>query len=102
MSPTEMELSVARRAEWKAFWPLVLASTVGFTFYSVLVNSIGLFLQPLSNEFGWSRTEIMAGYSLLSISAIFLSPAIGALIDRFGSRRIALPGLILTALAIAC
>lgn len=70
-------------------------------FYSVLVNSIGLFIEPLTNEYGWRRTEIMAGYSLLSVSAIFLSPLIGALIDRFGSRRIALSGIVLTAFAIA-
>ena len=102
MSPaSDANLAAARRTEWKTHWPLVLASTVGFAFYSIIVNAIGLFLDPMSKEFGWSRTQIMAGLSLLSISGIILSPFVGALIDRFGARRIALPGLVLTALAIA-
>ena len=94
------QLSASGR-EWKANWTLVLAAAVGFAFYSIPINAIGLFLTPLSEEFGWSRTEIMFGVSLLAVAGIVLSPFVGALIDRFGSRRIALPGLILSALSIA-
>lgn len=94
-------LKQARSREWSQFWPLVLAALIGFAFYSVMINAIGLFVEPLSSEFGWSRTEIMFGIFLVSVIAIPLSPLIGALIDRFGSRRIALPGIVLSSLSIA-
>ncbi len=87
--------------EWKRYWPLVLAASVGFSFHSVATYSIGLFMAPLSNEFGWSRAQISAGLSLAALLAIPLSPLVGAMIDRWGSRRLAIPGLILTSLSIA-
>ncbi|GIX29694.1 MAG: MFS transporter [Porticoccaceae bacterium] len=98
---TAQDLASARRAEWRTHWPLVLAATVGFGFYSVIVNALGVFLAPMSGEFGWSRTQVMAGLTLMSLTGIFLSPFVGALIDRFGVRRVALPGIVLTALATA-
>ncbi len=97
----ETELERVRRDEWKQYWPLVACAFVGFGFYSIIPGALGLFVEPLTQEFGWSRTEIMSGLSISAISAIFLSPVIGGLIDHFGSRRIALPGLMLTALAIS-
>jgi len=87
--------------EWKAYWPLVLATSVGFSFHSVATYSLGLFMAPLSNEFGWSRAQISAGLSIAALLAIPLSPLVGAMIDRWGSRRLAIPGLVLTSLAIA-
>ena len=85
--------------EWKQHWPLVLAATAGFSFHSIATYSIGLFIEPLSQEFGWSRTQITAGLSLAAIATVPLSPAVGALIDRWGSRRLALPGLVLSGIA---
>ena len=87
--------------EWRAHWPLVLAAFVGWSFPAAAVHSTGLFIEPLTQEFGWSRTQITAGVSLGVILAVPFSPFVGALIDRWGVRRIALPGLVLTSLAIA-
>jgi predicted MFS family arabinose efflux permease len=61
----------------------------------------GLFIGPVGEEFGWSRTEVTAGMSLSSITVTVLSPFFGVLIDRFGTRRLALPGLVLKALVFA-
>ena len=63
--------------------------------------TLGLTIDPLGRDFGWTRTQITAGVTLASILAIPLSPFVGALIDRWGVRRLALPGVILTALAVA-
>lgn len=88
-------------AEWKANWTLVLAASVGFSFFTILIASTGLFIEPLREEFGWSRTTLSSGPSIASILTAVLGPFLGALIDRFGSRRIVLPGLVLTIGAIA-
>src|SRR5688572_29758095 len=87
--------------EWRANWALVLAASVGFSFFSILIASSGLFFGPLGAEFGWNRTLLSAGPSIASILTAILGPFLGALIDRFGSRRVVLPGLALTILSIA-
>lgn len=88
-------------AEWRANWTLVLAASVGFSFFSILIASSGLFFGPLSAEFGWNRTLLSSGPSTASILTAVLGPFVGALIDRYGSRRVVLPGLALTMLSIA-
>lgn len=87
--------------EFRAHWPLVLAASVGFSFFSVMMASTGLFFEPLTREFGWSRTILSSGPSISSILTAVLGPFLGALIDRFGSRKVVLPGLILTIISIA-
>jgi len=87
--------------EWKTYWPLVLAASVGFSFHSVVTYSIGVFIAPLGEEFGWSKTLAVGGLSIAAVLSIPLSPLVGALIDRWGSRRLALPGLVITACCVA-
>ncbi len=95
-------MTVTRTAaqEWKAHWPVVVAACVGFSFMSFMTPALGVFMEPLSGEFGWSRTELSAGLALCAVMALLASPFFGMLIDRFGTRRVALPGIVLTALAI--
>lgn len=87
--------------EWRAGWKLVLAAAIGFSFFSVMSSVTGLFMEPLGKEFGWNRTMQSSGLSIAALPTLLLSPFFGVLIDRWGSRRLALPGLILTIGAIA-
>ena len=87
--------------EWKAHWPLVMAAMFGVSFGSVLSLTLGLFMEPLEQEFGWTRAQMALGMTIVSAIGIPLSPLAGYLIDRFGGRRVAIPGLGLTALALA-
>lgn len=86
--------------EWQSSWPLVMAAFFGMAFHSVTTYSFGLFIQPLSAEFGWSRAEVSAGLSLAAVLSIPLSPILGALVDRWGARRLGLPGIVLMALCL--
>lgn len=63
--------------------------TVGWNAASVM---LGLFIKPIQAEFGWSRTELSMG-SFGALIVALLLPFAGALINRFGSRRISLFGL---------
>ena len=38
--------------EWKSNWTLVLASSIGFCFFSVMLGTTSIFMQPVSDEFG--------------------------------------------------
>jgi len=97
---TAAEKGAARR-EWGEGWKLVLSSTVGSSLAPLMVYTMGLFVVPLEQEFGWSRTLITSGLTVFAIiSVIFAGPA-GALIDRYGPRRIALPGALIYCLALA-
>ena len=86
--------------EWRRHWTLVLACFVGFSFFSVPTASMGVFMEPIGREFGWGRTLIAAGTSMTSVVTALLSPVFGMLIDRYGARRLALPGVVLTGFAI--
>ena len=87
--------------EWRAHWPLVLAAMAGLSLSVVPINSIGLFMGPLQAEFGWTRSRVASGLTVFAIVAVPLSPLLGGLIDRWGVRRLALPGLALTSAAFA-
>lgn len=87
--------------EWKSGWTLVLATAMGFSFFSVMLAGTGLFMGPLADEFGWSRTLLSSGPSIATGLTAVLSPFFGILVDRHGARKLALPGLVLTMLATA-
>jgi predicted MFS family arabinose efflux permease len=89
------------RQEFAQHWTLIIAASIGFSFTAVITSSAGLFMGPLTEEFGWSRTLVSSGISISSILTFLLSPLFGLLIDKLGTRRLALPGLVLMALTIA-
>lgn len=64
-----------------------------------MTGSLSIFMQPLSEEFGWSRTLIAGGFSIAAAVTALLSPFFGLVIDRYGSRRIGIPGVFITACA---
>ena len=50
------------------------------------ITTLTIFIYPLSQELGWSRTLISGAVSAGALCALVLSPAIGWAIDRFGVR----------------
>jgi MFS family permease len=94
------ELSAAQ--EWKRGWKVVLACFAGFFFFSIMTQTLGVFMAPLTGEFGWSRTLVSSGVAIASGATALLSPFFGILIDRYGPRKVAMPGLVAAALAISC
>lgn len=51
---------------------------------------LGIFLSPIADEFGWSRTLIAGAVSVGAVASMVLSPIIGWAVDRYGA------GIILT------
>ena len=52
---------------------------------------LGIFLSPIADEFGWSRTLIAGAVSVGAVASMVLSPVAGWAVDRYGA------GIILTA-----
>ncbi len=74
-------------------WRVVAAAYFGVMvgFGSLLVFTFGIFLKPLSVEFGWSREAISAAFGLAALTVAVGSPPLGHLLDRFEPRKIVLP-----------
>lgn len=82
---------------------VVTACTVG-TVVSMTpaVHAVfGLFLIPLSQEFGWPRAAISGVLGIIAVTGAIVMPIVGRLADRHGARRLALFGNVALALAIA-
>jgi OFA family oxalate/formate antiporter-like MFS transporter len=50
------------------------------------VATLSIFVEPLTREFGWSRAALSGAVSVAGVLAALLSPLIGPLLDRHGSR----------------
>ena len=60
---------------------------------------MAVMLRPMSEEFGWSRTEATTAISLGTIGIGFVSPFVGRLADRYGPRFLVPVGGVLLSLA---
>jgi sugar phosphate permease len=74
------------------FIALYIAGTIFYGFTA--------FFEPIVEEFGWSYTEVSIGASLRGLEMGVLAPLIGFLVDRFGSRKLVLFGVITVGLGL--
>ena len=84
-------------------WRVALASGMGVlvSFGSLLVYTFGIFLKPLTGEFGWSREAASLAFGIAAIMLAVCSPVLGYLLDRVGARRVILPCMIVFGCAFA-
>ncbi|HEX4926793.1 MAG TPA: MFS transporter, partial [Burkholderiales bacterium] len=79
--------ALAARLPFYYGWVVLAAlCCVGFARQGAAVATVSIFVEPLTREFGWSRTALSGAVSLGGVLAALLSPAIGPLLDRRGSR----------------
>lgn len=76
--------------EFGRHWGKVLAAAVGVMASAItLVNySIGVFVVPLTQEFGWSRQDVLTGSTAVTGGALVTSFFVGWLADRIDLRRL--------------
>jgi MFS transporter, OFA family, oxalate/formate antiporter len=81
---------------------IVLAALccVGFARQGAAVATLSIFVEPLTREFGWSRTALSGAVSLGGVLAALLSPAIGPLLDRRGSRLVLCTAVLVNGVAL--
>ncbi|WP_394236409.1 MFS transporter [Pseudomonas anguilliseptica] len=75
---------------------LVLALSLGIR------HGFGLFLPPMSAEFGWGREVFAFAIALQNLIWGLTQPFTGALADRFGAKRTVIVGGILYAIGLGC
>lgn len=72
-------------------WRVAGASSLGVVVASIFVYAFAVLLGPISSEFGWSRQSVAAAYSTMAAVSALCAPWLGALLDRYGPRRVAVP-----------
>ena len=87
--------------EWRLHGMLVFTGLIGVSVGTIPAATLGLFMEPLQATFGWSRLQISLGLTIFAVVGLPLVPLAGVLVDRFGPRRVALPGLLFSALTLA-
>ena len=90
------------RDEWRRGWHLVGLTALGLTCAptTLPVYTLGVFVAPYQQQFGWGRGEIQTAILFSTGLAVFCAPMAGAMVRRFGLRRTILPGL--AGMAVAC
>ena len=77
---------------WVIVWITVLSAIAS----GVNVNpTIGVFVKPLTEEFGWSRSVIAGAVAIGTILGGGLALVIGPIIDKFGARWVLFIGFLL-------
>jgi MFS transporter, OFA family, oxalate/formate antiporter len=71
----------------------------GFARQGPAVAVLSVFVVPMTDAFGWSRTEMAGAVSLGGVLAAFVSPMLGQVLDRRGSRLILCVAVLGTGLA---
>ncbi len=91
-----MTETAADRGEFSLGWTVLFASVLGVACGAspIPFNVIGFTVEPLIEEFGWSRTQILVPITIFGIIASLLAPFFGSLADKYGVRKVALYSLV--------
>jgi len=67
---------------------LACVCAAGFSRQGSAVATLSIFVEPMTGEFGWSRTGISAAVSIGGVLGALVSPTIGTFLDRNGARAV--------------
>lgn len=87
----------AQESEFRTGWLVAFAAMSGFYLSATYTFTVGAFIAPLEAEFGWTRAQITFGITIITFSGAFLSPVAGLMVDRWGPRRLGVPGALIFA-----
>ena len=74
------------RSCYYGWWVAAAAAGIEFANAATAIGILTVFVIPMSQEFGWTRTEITGATSLGAVLGAVLAPFTGRLVDRLGSR----------------
>src|SRR5690348_9822743 len=92
--------ALARRLPFYYGWVILFcACCAGFSRQGGAVAPLSIFVEPMTREFGWSRTALSGAVSLGGLLAALTSPTIGRLLDRTGARIVLCVAILMTGTA---
>lgn len=79
---------------------LACVCCAGFSRQGPAVATLSIFIEPMTGEFGWTRTALSGAVSLGGILAAFASPMIGPQLDRHGAKVILGAAVLVTGITV--
>src|ERR687892_2876366 len=101
VAPALARVLAARLPIYYGWIVLACLCCAGFARQGPAVATLSIFVEPLTREFGWSRTALSGAVSLAGVLAALMSPLIGPLLDRHGSRLVLCAAVLVNAAALA-
>lgn len=90
------------RITYRGWWMVAVAALAMSTGPGQFAfGALGLFIKPLGEEFGWDRAQVSLAATYFTFALACSIPVIGQLADRYGSRRVLLPSILVFALLLA-
>jgi MFS family permease len=85
--------------EWRSYASLPIAAMFGYSVSVIHIYGVYPYIVPVTTELGWTRAEFTGAFTAaILVQALFAVP-LGMLVDRFGSRRLGLAGIVLLCMA---
>ena len=86
-------------AEWRSHGALPFAAMFGYSVSVIHIYGINPYIIPVTAEFGWTRAQFTGAFTLAILIQALLAVPVGMLVDRFGSRKLGLAGVVMVCLA---
>lgn len=95
-----MDLTRKPSRVFYGWWIVTACFLLSFCSGGTFILGFTAFFEPITNEFGWSYTQVSLAASLRGANVGLLAPLVGFLVDRWGPRRLLFGGIILLGLAL--
>ncbi len=79
-------------------WVILFVSYMMMFFTAGLSQAFGVFLKPMTTDFGWDRSSFALALSIFAVVSAIVPPVAGRLADRYGPRIVLTAGAALNAL----
>jgi len=76
------------------WWIVFACFLIGFYVAGIIFYGFTAFIEPLVQEFGWSYAKVSFAASLRGLEMGILAPLVGIWVDRVGSRKLLLLGVL--------
>lgn len=94
-------VSSPKMLEWRAMWPIAMVAMLGVAGSGLYSMTSSVFMGELTHAFGWSKAQFTSSMTGQIMVNVFTVPLVGRAIDRFGTRAVALTGLLPAVLGMA-
>ncbi len=81
-------------------WVIVTVAMISMAWWMGIRTSFSVFYVALLEDFPWSRGDSAGVQSAALITYTLMAPLVGGLIDRFGPRRVIIPGILILTLGL--
>jgi sugar phosphate permease len=76
------------------WWVVAALATILFLSAGLGFYSLGVFITPFEEEFGWSRGQVSIGIALATTTSGLLGPVVGVAVSRVGARTVLATGAV--------